>query len=121
MRTLVKNKRVLHYQNIVGTEKEIVNGYFTGNKIKIYSEPIKVYVNVSFPKGKNEQDSVGILSKFDKVAISNLDLGIEEQARIFLDNTPVLNDNGEYDNYDFTCKEVLKSINNYIYGLSKRI
>ena len=121
MRTLVKNKRVLHYQNIVNTEKEIVNGYFTGNKIKIYGEPIKVYVNVSFPKGKNEQDSVGILSKFDKVAISNLDLGIEEQARIFLDNTPVLNDNGEYDNYDFTCKEVLKSINNYIYGLSKRV
>ena len=67
MRTLVKNKRQIYFQNIIGSTPEIVDGYETGNKLFIYSDPIPYKIMTSFPQGDNDSDMAGILSKYEKV------------------------------------------------------
>ena len=124
MRTLVKNKRQIYFQNIIGSTPEIVDGYETGNKLFIYSDPIPYKIMTSFPQGDNDSDMAGILSKYDKVAVASKyeNTKIEEQARVFIETKPQENPlTKEYDNWDYLCEEVLSSLNNTIYGLSKRV
>lgn len=124
MRTLIKNKRKIYFQNIIGSEPEIVDGYETGNKIFVYDEPKEYKIMTSFPQGDNSPDMAGILSKYDKVAVASKyeTTKIKEQARIFIDTEPKKNvETNEYENWDYLCEEVLNSLNNTIYGLSKRV
>ncbi len=117
MRNLTRNKSKLFYQNIESTEEEISNGYKTGNKINIYSKPEILYIMTSFPKGNLDNETLGILTKYDRVCVDKKENSIvKEQARIFINNAP----NELNDNWDFICETIIYSLNQVYYGLKER-
>lgn len=108
MRALLRNKHAFYAAKYLGKEPIIdENGYDTGEKKLIYSEPVKLYGNISPAKGTTETYQFGTALDYERViTLDNPCADIDEYSRLWLDRTP---DDGAYDH---TVKRAARSLNN---------
>lgn len=118
MRTCKKNMREIWYSYFRG-EEEIVNddGNFTGVFKKLYTNPFQTKVNFAITKNIQTEQSFG--------GIENADLTIITDKNIFDLDTVVWTykpDNLNVDeSYEYKVFKIIKSINSYLIGLTRRI
>lgn len=86
------------------------NGYRTGEKKIIYSEPVCTPCNVSAEKGQTLAELFGNLEDYDRVLLPGKDYGIDEHTVLFVDKLPEFDENGN-PIYDYVVKRVGRSLN----------
>jgi len=116
MRTLGINKTKLWLVRQSGvTDNFDSDGFKTGEKIKVYSTPTIVYINIYPSNGKIVEQIFGKDYSCDMMAVSN-EVHLLKDDLLFL-SLPVSN----YDEtYDYRLDKINKSINTTNYGLRMR-
>lgn len=116
MRTLNRNKQTLWYVTSIGTEPKLdIDGFETGEIIKLYSAPVKIKINIFPSNGLIAEQIFGKDQSFDMMAVSN-DIILNKDSLLFL-TEPLSN----YDTtYDFVVDTINKSLNTYNYGLRSK-
>lgn len=94
------NKRTYYYALYAGiTEQVDSEGYFTGEKIVSYGNPIKDSANISPARGDAQVNSFGVLEDYDKVIVYGKTHRtqmpkINEYSILWVDRMPELNPDG---------------------------
>ena len=122
MRCMLRNMRNFYY----ATYKEKIEmkdeyGNTSGEYEVIYSNPIKCKGNISSAQGEVQNRQFGDSESYDKViALSNIDVPIDEHSILWVDTLPSLNDDGTTDTpYDYIVKKVARSLNSVSIAISK--
>lgn len=87
MRCLKRNK-VLFYYCLYDHSEEIIDEYgnHTGQYINQYSDPVKMYANVSPATGISSAEQFGNLENYDKVIVTDwMECPIDENSVLFID------------------------------------
>ena len=118
MRMPEKNMSTLWCVNVESIQDAIdLNGYFTGEKIKVYGSPFKIRIAVYPADGQVTEMLFGRDSKFDLTAVSDRAL-LNVDSLLFM-NEPI---STEYiKTYDYAVSKVNTSLNFTSYGLKKRV
>ena len=116
MRTLEKNKVDMWYVNPT-TETQVVdvNGDYTGEKELNYSIPTSIRLHLYPSTGEVVLKTFGKEINVDMVSVSNIEL--EKNTLLFFTEPTEKFDT----TYDYNVTAILKSLNNYQYGLKGRI
>lgn len=111
MPVMKRNKRPV-YACLYEGEEPVVdeNGYETGEKRVIYSDPVLTPCNVSAEKGQTLTELFGNLEDYDRVLLPGKDYGIDEHTVLFVDKEPEFNTFGD-PIYDYVVKRVARSLN----------
>ena len=121
MRCLLRNMRDLYYALYEG-KKEITDEYGnkTGEYEVIYSKPIRCRANISAAQGEVQSRQFGDSESYDKVIVlDEVNTPINEYSVLWVDVTPLINEQGEVTPHDYIVKEVARSINNVSIAISK--
>lgn len=118
MRTLELNKTSLWIVDYLGMEKVYDDdGYYTGVKQKSYSEPRKIKLHLYPATGDILERTFGKQIDCDMVTSTTEKL-LDVESLLFIDEPT----NENYDkSYDYSVSSILKSLNNYTYGLKSRV
>lgn len=116
MRTLNLNKVKLWYVYPESYEDEIDNeGFYTGEKIKIFSSPVVIFINIYPVSGDISEQIFGKDYSCDMLGVSN-ELDLDEFGLLFLTEPT-----GNYEKtYDYRIDKKLPSLNTFQYGFKKR-
>lgn len=116
MRTLNINKRELWMVRPTGTTDYVnSSGFKTGEKVKTYTEPVKISVNYRSNDGKLAVVGRG-LSFEDDLTITSCTVVLEKDDLIFKSEPT-----SDYDeSYDYIVDRISGSINSVTYGLKAR-
>lgn len=113
MRTLHRNKSIIHYANYKGKEQIMINGKATGQYKVTYEEPVTLLAYVSAGNGSASAEIFGVNESYDKVIIlDEPNIEINEAAVVWVEQAVV-------DPYDYVVKKVVKSINSISIGITK--
>lgn len=117
MRTLKLNESDYWVVNAIGTEDVMdSDGYFTGEKKVMYSEPQKIRLHLFPANGDVIRRSFGETLDIDMVS-SSTSIVLETGTLLFEDE-PV----DDFDKtYDYEVSKISKSLNVYQYGFRGRI
>lgn len=122
MRCMVKNMRGFYYA-IYNNKSEIVDEYGnkTGEYEVIYNNPIKCRGNISSAQGETLSRQFGDSESYDKVIVlDNMDIQINEHSILWVDNLPIIKDDGTTDTpHDYIVKKVARSLNSVSIAISK--
>ena len=122
MRCMHRNMRSFYYATYDG-KSEITDEYGnnTGEYEVIYSKPIKYKGNISSAQGEVQNRQFGESEIYDRViALSNVNIPIDEHSILWVDNLPTLNADGTTDTpYDYIVKRVARSLNNVSIAIGK--
>lgn len=107
MRTLLRNRRAFYAAKYLGKEPIIdADGYDTGEKRLTYSEPVKLFGNISPAKGETETFQFGTALDYERViTLENPNADIDEYSRLWVERSP--NDGA----HDYIIKSVARSLN----------
>ncbi len=117
MRTLEKTKIKLWVVDVLGVVDELdSDGFYTGHKIKQYSEPRLVKMSLYPSNGSIVQNIFGTECNFDKIGVST-DVVLNEDSLLFLSEPT-----GNYaTTYDYKVVNIKSSFNIHNYGLARRV
>ena len=130
MRTLLRNKTKFYYA-MYEKREEITDEYgnVTGQYELIYSEPIKMFGNVSAAVGSIQNRQFGESESYDKVIVlDNPETPINEYSLLWVDALPELDNDGklvlkedgtEKTPHDYIVKKVARSLNSVSIAISK--
>lgn len=130
MRTLFRNKTKFYYA-LYEKREEITDEYgnVTGQYELIYSEPIKMFGNVSAAVGSIQNRQFGESESYDKVIVlDNPETPINEYSLLWVDALPELDNDGklvlkedgtETTPHDYIVKKVARSLNSVSIAISK--
>lgn len=120
MRMLDLNKINLWYVNPDGIEVELKDddGYYTGEVVVQYNEPVKISLHLYPASGKILEESFGPSTNID--FITTTDIKLEKEMLLFREKPDVTLDKDLSSNYDFKIDNVLESLNSYQYGIKGR-
>ena len=130
MRGLVRNKTKFYYA-LYEKREEITDDYGnkTGQYELIYSQPVKMFGNVSAAVGEIQNRQFGESESYDKVIVlDNPNVPINEYSHLWVDTLPllteigtlVLKDDGtEQTPHDYVVKKVARSLNSVSIAISK--
>jgi hypothetical protein len=95
IRDLPENQVSFWYQTYDG-EQDIIDskGRITGDKEKVYSNPVQVKARVSSSTGNLYESPFGSDIAYDKSISTVQKLPIDEYTRLFIDREPVLEQDG---------------------------
>lgn len=112
MRELERNKQLIHYALFEGyTDAVDKSGYKTGEKVKTYSDPIELRINVSPARGNADRDIFGIDCSYSRtMTTADTDCPIQEDTVLWV-GTDVQNP----PNYVVVRKAV--SLNDIVYAI----
>ena len=116
MRCLWRNKVPFWYCLYLG-EQVITDseGYETGEKETLYSDPVEVHGNVSPAQGEVQLEQFGNLIQYDKVIIlEDENCPINENTLLYVDHAP-----GTGVEPDYIVKRVARSLHGVSYAISK--
>lgn len=90
MKTMKRNQRPFYYclyqRKVDAVDK---NGNKSGEKIRVYGEPVRMMANISQATGQTNTEQFGNLDNYDKVIVyEDLNCPIDENAVLFLDMEP---------------------------------
>lgn len=120
MRCMERNKRTFYYC-LYGGEKSVTDddGYETGEKEIVYSEPVSCRANVSPATGNTSVEQFGNSLQYDKVIVlDDTDCPIDEHTVLFVDKTPAFDESGA-PIFDYIVKKVARSLNSVSIAISK--
>lgn len=122
MRCMVKNMRDFYYatyKDKIELSDEYCNN--SGEYEVIYSNPVKSKGNISSAQGEVQNRQFGDSESYDKViALSNVDVPIDEHSILWVDALPSLNDDGTTNTpYDYIVKKVARSLHSVSIAISK--
>ena len=87
------------------------DGYKTGEKKLVYSEPVKMEANISAAKGNSEAEMFGTNLEYSRVIVTcDMDCPIDENSVLFVDKAPSFDDAGS-PQFDYVVKRVARSLN----------
>ena len=130
MRCLARNKSAFFYARQDG-QTELVDEYgnATGQYNISYTNPLRVYGNVSAAQGEIQSRQFGESEMYDKVIVlDDPQIPIDEYSILWVDSLPklddegglALTDSGEVETpYDYTVKKVARSLNSVMIAISK--
>lgn len=120
MRCLARNKRAFYYALYLG-QTEIIDEYgnVTGEYSVQYSDPIKMFGNVSAAQGEMQTRQFGESETYDKVIVlDDPKCPIDEYSILWVDTRPEVVD-GVTTPHDYVVKRVAKSLNGVSIAISK--
>ena len=119
MRCMVRNLRPVWYCLYYGQEDAVDDsGYYTGDIIDRYSEPILLYANVSPATGFTQAQPFGNLADYDKVLVTDqVSCPISEDSVLFVDKEPDFKNGVPV--YDYRVRRVSRSLNSVSIAISK--
>lgn len=90
MRSLLRNQRPIYYCLFAEKVPLIdVNGYETGETIRVYEQPVQMFANVSQATGQSNTEIFGSLENYDKVIVTtDMNCPIDENSVLFIDKAP---------------------------------
>lgn len=121
MRCLLRNKRDFYYALYEG-KNEITDEYGnkTGEYEVIYSKPIKCRANISAAQGEVESRQFGDSESYDKVIVlDEVNIPINEYSILWVDVTPLIDEDKVTTPHDYIVKEVARSLNTVSIAISK--
>lgn len=109
MRNLERNKTEVKYSLYTGeTEHLDSNGYYTGEKVPTYAEPVTIRASVSASRGTADLDQFGIdIPYTNTVIVDDMDCPIAEDSRLEIGGEP------------FAVLLVAKSLNHITYAVQR--
>lgn len=112
MRCLRRNKTEIHYLTFESEEPIIEDGFDTGEKELVYSDPIMLEANVSPATGTALVEQFGTSIQYDKaIILDKNELGnIDENTLFIIDNDT---------KPDYKVKKIAVSLNNVLIALEK--
>lgn len=118
MKLLKRNLKPVWYCNYLEEIPTLDDeGYETGDKRIVYTDPKCVECNVSAEKGEAQLQVFGNLDSYEKVILMDSDYGIDENSVLFVDKDPEVVDGKPI--YDYIVKRVAKSLNSVAIAVSK--
>ena len=120
MRCLTRNKRAFYYALYSG-QTEIIDEYgnVTGEYSVQYSDPIKMFSNVSAAQGEMQTRQFGESETYDKVIVlDDPKCPIDEYSILWVDTRPEVVD-GVTTPHDYVVKKVARSLNGVSIAISK--
>lgn len=90
MKTLRRNLRPFYYC-LFQSKMDVVdeNGNKTGEKIRVYANPVRMMANISPATGQTNTEQFGNLDNYDKVIVyDDVNCPIDEDTVLFLDTEP---------------------------------
>ena len=86
MRELEINKQTIYYATLVDyTDKIDSSGYRTGEKVKTYSDPVSLRINVSPARGNADRDIFGIDCNYSRtMTTADLECPIQEDTILWI-------------------------------------
>lgn len=90
MKTLRRNLRPFYYC-LFQSKMDVVdaNGNKTGEKIRVYANPVRMMANISPATGQTNTEQFGNLDNFDQVLVyDDVNCPIDENTVLFLDTEP---------------------------------
>lgn len=117
MKLLKRNTKPFYFCNYEGEEDILdAEGYKTGEKRVLYSEPIRLYGNISPEKGSVQLEMFGNFTDYDRVILLDSDYGIDENTILFVDKEPEMEGRPVH---DYIVRKVAKHINGVSIAVSK--
>lgn len=114
MRCLNRNKQAFYYANYSGKAKLVdENGYFTGEYGLTYTDPVKVWGNISPARGTDNSNPFGITENYDKIIVlSDPQFPISETSVLWVENDIT-------DEYDYVVVRTARSLNSVSIAIRK--
>lgn len=97
MRTLDRNKKPFYYRLFQARFREVdENGDYTGEWKVLYTDPVRLYGNISAATGNAELEHFGTGVSYDKTLIlQGVDYQITETTVLYIDVLPVIHTSDE--------------------------
>lgn len=119
MRTLERNKVSVWYALYEGTEDLTENGYRTGEKAVLYSNPQEIKANVSAARGEASTRQFGEDIQYDKVIVME-ECPFDEVSVLWIDTPPVMEPDGTTNTpHDYIVRGIARSLNNVSVAVGK--
>lgn len=121
MRCLLRNMKDFHYA-LYESKEEITDEYGnkTGEYEVIYSKPIRCRANISAAQGEVQSRQFGDSESYDKVIVlDEVNIPINEYSILWVDVTPLIDEQGKVTPHDYIVKEVARSLNCVSIAISK--
>ena len=90
VRELERNKQLIYYALYEGkVDKVDKSGYKTGEKVKTYSDPVPLRINVSPARGNADRDGFGIDLNYSRtMSTADVDCPIAEDSLLWIGIEP---------------------------------
>lgn len=113
MQALGINKQRIWYAQQSGHTEIMQDGYKTGNKAKTYTEPVKVWMNVSPQRGNAEFEPFGVNLDYDRTIVTaDMNCPINEHTVLWIGTTPD-------QPFNYVVRKVARSINSITYAIKE--
>lgn len=116
MKLMHINTRDISYALYEGRGDPIVDedGYKTGEREVLYSDPVSIKVNVSAAGGEAWIAAFGTVENYDRVVVTDdMSCPIDENSVLWIDNDPAT------EPYDFRVYRISRYLNHIAYAVSK--
>ncbi len=106
MKALARNKQTLYYATCLGeVDQYDANGFYTGQKVVQYEEPVKARMNISPARGESDLEQFGISEAYDKLLVTDdLNCPITATSVLWIES-PIT------EPHDYVVVRVAKSLN----------
>ena len=120
MRDLKRNQQVFYYALYQGNENVVDNdGNKTGERRVAYSDPVKMYANISPANGYANAAIFGKDLQYTKTIVTcDLECPITETSVLWIDKEPY-DDQQNLLPYDYTVSQVARGLDNIVYAVKK--
>ena len=121
LQDLPENQVSFWYQTFDGEEDEFdEKGRRTGDKVKVYSNPIKAMARISANTGDAQNSPFGQNIVYDKSISTVQKLPIDEYTLLFIDREPVLEEDGStVSQPDYKCICVKNGLIQNVWAIKK--
>ena len=119
MQALAQNKQPLWYALYVSmTDQLDSSNNKTGEKVKTYTDPVKVWMNVSAARGTAEVDQFGINDNYERtICTDDVECPIAEDSLLWIGIEPT---EGQVQNpHNYKVVRVARSLNSVTYAIRK--
>lgn len=120
MRTLRRNKQKIYYALYSAKTDAIdAQGFFTGESVKTYGDPVALKINVS-PAEKNLTiEPFGTATDYSHTMVTcDMDCPIDEETILWIGKEPYTDDNPPVlTAHNYRVVRVAKSLNNIMYAI----
>ena len=120
MRTLLRNQRAFYYASYTGRKMlKDEYGNLSGEYEVTYSDPVKVFGNISSAQGEMQTRQFGESEIYDKVIVlENPNTPIDEHSILWVDREPMSKNTNKV-THDYVVKKIARSLNSVSIAISK--
>lgn len=115
MKALARNKQTFYYALPTGTLTDVIDedGYYTGEQMPSYAEPVQAEMNISPATGRTVLEWFGVNEQYDHVLVTDdVNCPITETTILWID-APTTSP------HNYVVSRVSKSLNSVAIGVTK--